>query len=136
LCCTYLTWYFACHHSYPNVTTIGVRAGKFLEVRRIFDQVSPNLPEKLLCDFFAYKFSPTKIMKTFFGVTSKKRVFICFSPNVGHYFLKLNTHWAPFLPRFSGILPRYLRILPGFLTNQNFWGCACNPASYTTGYKP
>jgi len=60
--------------------------------------------------------------------------------------------WGPFLQRFSGILPRFSgilsgisgslsrfsgilpifsEILPGF-SNQNFWGCACTPASYTT----
>jgi len=27
----------------------------------------------------------------------------------------------------------FIEILPEFSTNQNFWGCACTPASYTTG---
>ena len=33
----------------------------------------------------------------------------------------------------SEILSRFPGILPGFSPNQNFWGCACTPASYTTG---
>jgi len=28
---------------------------------------------------------------------------------------------------------RILRTLLEFLANQNFWGCACTPASYTSG---
>jgi len=38
---------------------------------------------------------------------------------------------------YSGIFPRFSEILPRFSTNQNFWGCACTHASYTTalGYK-
>jgi len=37
------------------------------------------------------------------------------------------------------IVPTFTWILPGFLTNQNFWGCACTPctpASYTTACGP
>jgi len=44
---------------------IGAGAGKFGGVRRIFARISPNLPKRFLCNF-AYKLSPTKIMKTFF----------------------------------------------------------------------
>jgi len=36
---------------------IGVGAGKFLGVRRIFDRISPNLPEKCMCAFFPQIFS-------------------------------------------------------------------------------
>jgi len=81
----------------------------------------PKLPEKF-CVTFAYKFSPTKIIKTFFGVTSKK-VFMCFSAKLGRYFFKVKQRWASFLRWFSGMLPR-------FPANQNFWGCAytlCTP---------
>jgi len=39
------------------------------------------------------------------------------------------------LPKFSEFLPTFSGILPGFSTNQKFWGCACTPASYTTGLK-
>jgi len=47
----------------------------------------------------------------------------------------IKQRWAPFLPGLLEILPRFLGILPGFSTNQNFWGCACTRASYTTGDK-
>jgi len=60
-----------------------------------------------------------------FGVTSKKRSSFIFLQMLGAIF-EVKQGWAPFLPRFSGILP-------GFSTNRNFWGCACTPASYTTG---
>ena len=101
------------------------------------------------CKGFLPKFSQTcpkscraAFADRFCGVTSKK----CSSP------VFLQTLGAV-LPRFSGILPRCLGILfgfsgslpkfsdflptvsgilPGFSTNQNFWGCACTPASYTT----
>ena len=39
------------------VFIIGVRAGKFLGVRRIFARISPNLPEKILCDLCLQIFS-------------------------------------------------------------------------------
>jgi len=94
----------------------------------------PNLTQtcpKSFCVTFFYKFSPTKIMKTFFWYDLQRNDFHVF-------FCK---HWVPFLkwnnvggifPGLSGILPKFLEILPGFSTNQNFWGCACIPVSYTT----
>ena len=35
----------------------GVGTGKFLGLRRIFARISPNLPEKFLCDFCLQSFS-------------------------------------------------------------------------------
>jgi len=37
--------------------SVGVGAGKFLRVRRIFAQISPNLPERSLCNFRLQIFS-------------------------------------------------------------------------------
>jgi len=95
---------------------IGVGAGKFLGVRRIFLKYPQTRP-KSFCAIFAHKFSPTKIMKMFSGVTSKKslNVFFC-KPLVP--FFEVKERWLLFLPGFSGILPR-------FSANQNFWRCAC-----------
>jgi len=31
------------------------------------------------------------------------------------------------VPKFAGFFSIFSEILPGFLTNQNFWGCACTP---------
>jgi len=91
-----------------------------------FPQTSP----KSFCAIFAYKSSPTNIMKTFlpFLVWPSKKVFMCFCvflQTLGAIF-QTKQSWAPFLTGFLGILPR-------FSTNQNFWGCACTPTSYTTG---
>jgi len=128
---------------------IGVGAGKFLWVRKIFAR-------KVFGQLFVWVFPSTHIM---FGMISKKRsscmwFFPC--PTLGRSFIKIK-RWAPILiifsdslprisgvlqtfskilPRFSQILPGFSGILSGFLTNQNFWGCACNPctpASYTSG---
>jgi len=88
-------------------------------------------------------------MKSFFGVTFKRRsLFVVFFANVGEIFWGQTTLSATFariflgfvgnlpgfsgiLPRFSRILPKFSKILPWFSTNQNFWECACTPASYT-----
>jgi len=50
-------------------TLIGVGAGKFLRVRRIFARIFPNLPEKILGHFLCEYF----LMKTVFRMTSNKR---------------------------------------------------------------
>jgi len=96
------------------LATIGVGASKILGMRRIFARISPNLPKKLLCDFCLEIFShKDHELKTFFGVTSKK-AFMFFCKRWAPFF-EVKQHWAPFLPRFSGIFP-------GLSTNQNFWG--------------
>ena len=81
---------------------IGVEAGKFLGVRRIFAQISPNLPEKHSKE----------------NDLQDKRLHFDFEC----YFCKIKAHTA--------ILRRYSHILSGFSPNQTFWGCACTPASY------
>jgi len=111
----------------------------------------PEFPQtcpKRFCATFAYKFPPTKIVKTFFGMTSKKGLHVFFCKRWAP-FCESKQRWAPLLfgfleslprflgisPRFSGILPGFSEILPKFLTNQNFWRCACTPctpASYIT----
>jgi len=100
-----------------------------LGVRRIFARNSPNLPKKFLCAFCPQTFSHTEHEDVLLVWPPKRVVFSC----------KL---WAPFLPGFSGILPRFSKvllksseILPKFSTDQNFSGCACTLASYTTGFK-
>jgi len=54
-----------------------------------------------------------------------------FSANVGCHFLESINVGRHFCLDFHGFA-QMLRDLPRFLTNQNFWGCACTPASYTT----
>jgi len=82
------------------------------------------------------------ILPTVFWCDLQKWSSLVFLQTLGTIF-EVKQCWAPFLPRFAGILPRYLGtllgfsgILPKFSTNQNFWGCACTPftpVSYTTG---
>jgi len=115
--------------SFVVLWSIGVGAGTFLRVRRIFaikifaQRMSPSLPEKTLghslCEYF--------LMKIVFPMISKQRATCYF---VLHFF-HIKPHWAPFLivfsvslPRFSEILRRssqiklrFPRILPGFSRN-------------------
>jgi len=93
------------HHRFnttnTNGMTIGVGAGKFLAVRRIFARTSP----KSFCALFAFKFSPAKIKMTFL-VWPLEKVSMCFSANVERHFLTQRTLVAIF-PGFSDILPRF-----------------------------
>ena len=83
----------------------GVVAGKFLGVRRIFAWISPNLHEMFLCDV-AYKFSPTKIMKTLFWYDLQKRSSLYFSANVGRHFWNQTTLG----PIFARVIRDFARI--------------------------
>jgi len=105
---------------------IGIgRASKFLGVRRIFGWIFPNLPEKF-CTSFVYKFSPTKMMKTWFGMIFKKekglRVFFCksWAP-----FFKIKQRWAPFMP---GFCPHFQRFCPNFQKIKTVGGALALPA--------
>jgi len=95
-----------------------------LGVAKDFCPDFPRLSRKVFCETFADKFSPTKIGKTFFGVTFKKglNVFFCkpWAP-----FFEVKQRWEPLLRESSGILPR-------FSADQNFWGRACIPTCNTT----
>jgi len=88
----------------------------------------PNLPKLARKGFwaiFAHKFSPTKIMKTFFDVICKKRSSCVFcKPWVP--FFEVKQHWAPFFTRIFRDSPRFSA------NQQNFWGCAFTPTSNTT----
>ena len=87
----------------------------------------PKLARNVLCAFCPQIF-PHKDHLNLFGVTSKKGLFCKrWAP-----FFEGKQRWVPFLPRFSGIPPEFSEVLPKFSTNQHFWGCACNPASFTT----
>jgi len=84
----------------------------------------PKLSGKVFCATFAYKFSPIKISKTFFDVTSKNGLHVFFCKPWAPFF-EVKQRRAPILRGFSGMLPR-------FSADQNFWGCACTPCSNTT----
>jgi len=117
---------------------IRVGAVKFSEGRRIFARISPNIPEKF-CASFAYKFFPTKIMKSFFCCDLKNKGLYVFiwklwasflkSNNVGHHFLGFSTIFPRFLwfwPVVQGFCPYFDKLkLLGLRLHP------CTPASYT-----
>jgi len=89
----------------------------------------PKLPEKV-CVTFAYKFSPTKVMKSIFEVTFKNGLHAFFCKRQTSCF-EVKQRWAPFLPGFKdfahifrnfdwivGYLPRCSRIFD----KSKVWG--------------
>ena len=94
----------------------------------------PKFPEKF-CATFAYKFSPTKIMKSIFDVTFKKGLHVFFCKRQASCF-EVKQLWAPFLPGFKdfahifrnfdwivGYLPRCSKIFDKSIV----WGGALAP---------
>ena len=123
---------------------LGVGASKRLKVRRIFTQISPNLPQntpkktnskknkktttflfmldaflqiKTLQTPFLPKFPQTFPKKLNQNMTSKK----CLPLDFRCHYYKIKAHTA-ILRRYSHILPKFPQILPGFSLNQTFWG--------------
>ena len=72
--------------------------------RRIFSRIFPNMPEKVFVQLLPTKFSPTKIIMTFFWCDLKKglHVFFC-KPWVP--FLESSNFWWHFYPDFQQIKP-------------------------------
>ena len=126
-----------------RLRTIGVGAGKYLGVRRIFAQISPNLPKNFWATFSAnishedQKNDIHVILQTlrnsFFKSNHIGCNFCSYFEGVYPDFLGFCKGFNRFCPDLYGFFPG---ILPGFSPNKNFWGCTftpCNPASYTTG---
>jgi len=97
------------------------RRRQILGVQRIFARISPNLPENF-CATFGYRFSPTKIMKTFFSMTFKKRSSCIFLQTLGAIFARIFRVFAQIFRDFDrifdksilsgvGIHPLHLRLL-------------------------
>jgi len=105
---------------------IGVGGGKLLGVRSIFAQISPNLPEKFLCGV-CLQISPTKIMKTFSLCGLQKKVFMCFSANVGLHFLKANKVGRHFCPDIHGVCSHFQGFRPDFQQIKTFRGALASP---------
>jgi len=100
-------------------------------VQRIFAQIFPNCLKSCRATY-ADRFYGVQMLhdttRRFYGDSQKKNGLHLFFCKPWAQFFEVKQGWAPFLPRFSGILF-------GFSTNQNFWGCACTPctpASCTT----
>ena len=88
---------------------------------------SPKLAQKIL-----KYFKINDVQKKAFHVNSgalwspKKS----FSYQFGRHYFQIKACWAPFF--LSGSFRTFSKILRGFAPNQNFWGCSCTPASYTS----
>jgi len=105
---------------------IGVGAGKFWWC----EGFCPNLPKlarKVFCATFAYKFSPTKIMKTTFWCNLQKKVFTCFYTKLGRHFLKTSNVWRYFYQDFQGFCPYFQQI-------KTFRGAFATPALHLQHY--
>jgi len=79
---------------------IGVGAGKFLGVQRIFARISPNLPQNFLCDFCLKSFPH----KDHLWYDLQKKVFLCLYAKV----------WRLFSPDFQGFCPNFQVFFPDF----------------------
>jgi len=68
----------------------------------------PKLARKVLGDI-ACKFFPSKIMKTFFGMTSKKglHVFFCKNTILWAPLYEIKQDWEPFCPDFERLCPDF-----------------------------
>ena len=69
---------------------IGVASGKFLGVQKIFARISPNLPEKILCDF-CLQISSHKDREDFFWYDLQKRSSRVFLQTLGAILWKQTT---------------------------------------------
>jgi len=84
---------------------IGMRAGKFLGVRRILPEFSQTC-SKRFCATFAYIFFPRRPWK-YFLIWPPKKIFPCFSANVRRYFCQNFQRFCPEFWRFFPVF-RYL----------------------------
>jgi len=77
----------------------------------------PEFPQtcpKRFCATFAYKFSPTQIMKDSFGMTSRKKSLHVFLYKLWAPFFEMKQHWAPFCSYFNGFCPTFQGFFPDF----------------------
>ena len=86
----------------------------------------PKLARTVVVRLLPKNFLPQRLLRYFLEWTPKNglNLFFC---KLWAPFFEVKQRWSPFLSGLSGILPRYSGILPKFLTNQNFWECACTP---------
>ena len=94
----------------------------------------PKLARKVVVRLLPKNFISQRLLRPFLVRPPKKGLNFFFA-NVGRHFLKSNNVGRHFFPEFQGFCPNFLGFCPGFFANQNFWGCGCTPASYTTVSK-
>jgi len=82
---------------------------QFLEVRWIFAQISPNLPEKLFVQLLLTNFLPQRSWRHFFCFNLQKRSSLFFCKPWGPFF-EVKQRWAPFYPDFQGFCLNFQQI--------------------------
>ena len=101
-CCGTTVMTAACY--WPSGHCIGVVASNFWGCKRFLPKVSQTCSKRLSCNFCRpFLWCDLQI----------NGLHLCFCKPWAPFF-QVKQRWAPFLPRFQGILPRYLGILLGF----------------------
>jgi len=111
------------------ISTIGVGARKFRGCEGFMPKFS-KLARKVLGDF-SCKLFPSKMIKIFFGMTSKKGVDVFFCKHWAPFY-EVKQDWAPFFPDFQSFFPDFQGFCPDFHKIKTF-RVRLHPASYTTG---
>jgi len=120
---------------FQDILSYRCRSKQIFGIAKDFCPNFPKLARKVVVRLLPKNLLPQRLLRPFFGATSKKDLHLFFCKYWVPFF-EVKQRWAPFLPRFSGILPRYCGILPGFSgilpkfsgilpgfsTNQNFGG--------------
>ena len=90
----------------------------------IFVRIYSNLPEKFVSqDFFWKSHKRRSSCVLWRRKTSFRRIS---TVSLVQHTMRINVS-KHLCPNFAGFFSIISEILPGFLTNQNFWGCACAP---------
>jgi len=117
-----------------STRSIGVEAGKFLGVRNTLPKFQQKFVGKSLREYFL----PHRSRKPF-GMTSKKDLHVILHTSGANFSKSKNVGpgaiFARIFRQFSQIFWCFTNTFTDFhgvSTNQNFWRCACIPASYTT----
>ena len=113
-------WIFAIAYSKHKC-----RSREIFEDAKDFCTNFPKLSKRLSCNLY----------RPFFGVDPKKWSSLVFLQTLGAIFWSQTTLGAIFAQIFSDFA-QIFRDFARISTNQNFWGCACIPVSYTTDSKP
>jgi len=123
----------ACETAWDVLCSV-VGAGKFWGCEGFLPEFPQTCPKKIWATFCANIFSQADLILEW----SPKKGRHVILQKLGAIFFKSNQVWRHFYPDFQGFCKRLYRfpwILPGILPilpNQNFWGCAWTPASYST----
>jgi len=122
---------------------LGVEAGKFWGLQRIFARISPNLPVKFFVRLLPTNFRPQRSWRHFFDVTSENCPQMFFCKDWGPVF-EVKQSWAPFLPGCSQIFMHWAQNFRDFAhifqdfaqifdKPYLFWSAPASPPPTTLG---